>query len=154
MKARHAAAGIAVVSVLVAGCGSGRSPERFCAVMDKHKDRYLTAMSAAANSLESETTGGTLAGIGGGLVAIGDLQVMWEELADVAPEEISPDVERIRDENAKQLEAAGDSLNNPLGALGRSLMGGFMTAGSYQRVDEYTRQHCNQLDDRAETTNE
>jgi len=108
--------------------------------MDNHKDRHLTAMRAATDSLESETTGGSLAGIGGGLVAIGDLQMMWEELADLAPDDISPDIDQVRDENAKQLEAVGDNLDNPLAALGRSPVGGVMTAGS-------TRQHCNQLDD-------
>ena len=67
---------------------------------------------------------------------------MWEELADVSPDEVKADVERIRDENAKQLEATKDSIDNPLGALGRSLAGGLMVSGSYQRVDAYTKQHC------------
>ncbi|HQZ84530.1 MAG TPA: hypothetical protein PLB21_02735 [Actinomycetota bacterium] len=142
MRARRMSAAVAVACLMVAGCGADRSPEKFCSVMDKHKDRYLTAMGQATDALGSDTPEGTLAGLSGGLVAIADLQIMWEELADVSPDEVKADVERIRDENAKQLEATKDSIDNPLGALGRSLAGGLMVSGSYQRVDAYTKQHC------------
>lgn len=138
----RAAAVLGVVSMVLAGCGSERSPEAFCGTMDKHKERYLAAMDSATESLESGTAGGALAGLGGGLAAISDLQAMWEELADVAPEDIRVDVELIRDENQKQLDAAGENLDNPLGALGSAMMSGFKTYGAYQRVDEFTGTHC------------
>lgn len=140
-RLRHATV-LMAVSVLLAGCGTERSPAAFCGVMDKHKERYLAAMADSTQSLESGTTGGALAGIGGGLAAISDLQTMWKELAEVAPEQIRVDVELIRDENQKQLDSAGDSLDNPLGALGSAMMSGFKTLGAYQRVDEFTRAHC------------
>lgn len=133
---------ILVLSCVLAGCGAERSPAAFCGVMDKHKERYLVAMDASTQSLESGTAGGALAGLGEGLAAISDLQAMWKELADVAPDEIRVDVEVIRDENQKQLDAAGGNLDNPLGAIGSAVMSGFKTFGAYQRVDEFTRTHC------------
>lgn len=133
---------VLVLAVAMSACGSGRSPEAFCGAMDNHKERYLAAMESATESLGSGSADGAIAGLAGGLAAISDLQAMWNELADVAPEEIRTDVELIRDENQKQLDSAGENLDNPLGALGSALMGGLKTAGAYQRVDEFTRANC------------
>lgn len=99
-------------------------------------------MGSSVESLESGTAGGVLAGLGGGLAAMADLQTMWEELADVAPEEIRADVELIRDENQQALDAVGENVDNPLGLLGSALMSGFKTNGAFERVDEFTRTHC------------
>lgn len=46
----------------------------------------------------------------------------------MSPDEVKADVEQIRDENAKRTEATKDSIDNPLGALGRSLAGGLMVS--------------------------
>lgn len=66
----------------VPGIGDGRSVEKYCAVMEKHKDRYETAMAEASAS-DDFLTGGAQA-----LSALGDLNQMWSELSDVAPDEI------------------------------------------------------------------
>ena len=125
--------------VLTAGCGAGRSVESFCSTMDEHKTRYLGAMGQANQALE----GGDLLGGGAQAVsALGDLQRMWEDLAKVAPSDITSDVEAIRDAAEQQLQAAQDAADNPLGAIASGLTSGLMNAGSYTRVDAYVREHC------------
>lgn len=131
-----------VVASGVAACGTTRSPEAFCSVMDKHKDRYLEAMAKAQGSVEQESAGGLLTGMAQAVTALGDLQRMWEELAEVAPTEIQGDVETVRDANAKQLESAKEVMDDPLKALAGSLIDGLMNSGSIQRIDTYTKAHC------------
>lgn len=133
---------LTTLSLLLVSCGSVRSPEAFCGALDQHGERFQAGMGSAAQSLESGKAGEAIAGIGGGLAAIADLQSMWEELADVAPEEIRVDVELIRDENQKQLDSVGESVDHPRGVIDSGIIGGFKTNGAFERVDEFTRAHC------------
>lgn len=125
----------------LAACGDGRSPEAFCSTMETHRERYLEATDAALGEVQRGDGAGLLAGSAQMVVALGDLQVMWKDLADVAPDDIRSDVEVIRDATEKQLEAAG-SGGDALSALTSGLMSGLTNAGSYQRVDSYVREHC------------
>ena len=70
--------------------------------------------------------------------APGDLVVLFDKLAKVAPDEIQSEVEAIHDSLKDQQDAMGDAIDNPLGAIGSSLISGLTNAGSYQAVDEYT----------------
>ncbi|GAA4473756.1 hypothetical protein GCM10023190_06460 [Enteractinococcus fodinae] len=76
------------------------------------------------------------------IAAMGDLNRMWEEAAEVAPEDIQTDVEAVRDAWAQQLETAEKMASDPLGGLASSLMTGITSAGSMQRVDTYTAENC------------
>lgn len=142
--ARRTAAALVTIAALttLSGCGSSRTPQKFCSVMAEHKQRYLAAMQTANDSISSNSDGGLLLGTAEAVAALGDLQRMWEELAKVAPDEIQTDVEAIRDANAKQLDAAKDAIKDPLGSLAGSLVQGLSVSGSYQRVDAYTKEHC------------
>ena len=123
-------------------CGSTRSVEAYCAAMEKHKARYLQAMDQANTQVSGGDLGGSLSGLAGGVAAIGDLSQMWDELADVAPEEISADVAKVRDSYADGLAASKNSMSDPLGAIGSQLIGGMLASGSMSRVDAWTRQNC------------
>ena len=110
--------------------------------MEKHKARYLQAMGQANSEISGGDLGGALTGLAGGVAAIGDLTQMWDELADVAPEEISADVAKVRDSYADGLAASKNSMSDPLGAIGSQLIGGMLASGSMSRVDAWTRQNC------------
>ena len=109
--------------------------------MEDHKGRYLEAMNRAQGSVDDSALGLGL-GMAQAVTALGDLQRMWEDLAEVAPKEIQGDVEAVREANAKQLDAAKEMTDNPLGALGGALLGGLAVSGSYQRIDTFTKSHC------------
>ena len=135
--------GVVLGALLVSGCGSSRSPEAFCAAIDKHKERFLSAMSSAQKSLDSGTTDGFIGGAVQGAAALGDLQRMWEDLADVAPEDIQHDAEAVRDGYAKQYEAAEKMASGDVvSALTGTLMNGVVMIGPLQRIDTFTKEHC------------
>lgn len=116
----------------LAACGDdtpARSVEAFCSTMDKHKQRYLAQMDAA--------NAGTLDGLLGAAGAVGDLKLMWKELADVAPSDIRTDAEAVYDTWKQQEEHA--TSGNWLGLVSHAVL----NTGSLGRVDEYVRQHCN-----------
>lgn len=142
VSVRGAGAAVAAVLVLISACGSGRSVEAYCSVLEEHKTQYLERFDEANEQLADETLEGFVSGLAGGMGAIGDLQQMWEELAEVAPEEIRADVETVRDNYADQLDLAEESATDPLAALGSALMGGLLSSGSWSRVDEWTAENC------------
>lgn len=110
--------------------------------METHKDRYLQATDAALGEVQrGDGAGLLLAGSAQMVTALGDLQVMWKDLAEVAPDDIRSDVEVIRDATEEQLEAAG-SGGDTLSMLSSGLLSGLTNAGSYQRVDAFVREHC------------
>lgn len=127
------------MSVLLTGlltaCGPTRSIESYCDVMLDHKDRFVSATQEAS-------TVDPISGIVTLIAAMGDLNRMWEEAAEVAPEDIQTDVEAVRDAWAQQLETAEKMASDPLGGLASSLMTGITSAGSMQRVDTYTAENC------------
>lgn len=126
----------------LAGCTDGRSPAAFCRVMEQHRERYEAAAGDAMTLVVQGDLDGILAGGAQMVMALGDLQVMWDDLADVAPEEIRTDVERVRDHNQEQLDAAAEALNDPLKALVGSLTSGLASSGSYDRLNDYAGEHC------------
>jgi hypothetical protein len=127
---------------LVAGCSSGRSPEAYCSVYEKHKQRFIDAMGEAQSSMDSSDDLGVVVGLAQTAGALGDLQRMWEELADVAPEDIQQDVEVVRDVSAKQADRSGQSISDPVGAMSGLLVDALMNSGSFRRVDTYTQEQC------------
>lgn len=127
--------GIALVTVLVssaaalAACsGSSRSVEAFCSTMYEHKDRYLEQMGVA----QAGGVGGLITAIS----AVGDLKIMWKELADVAPDDIQADVESVSEAWQQQEDNAGSMDWMAI------LSTGLLNSGSMSRVDTYVRENC------------
>jgi hypothetical protein len=139
-------AAVGLVALLVVaglgGCAQSRSPDAFCEVMAEHRDRYEVATSSAIAAVEGGDAAGLITGTAGMIAALGDLQLMWDELADVAPDEIVADVEKVRDHNQEQLDSVGDAISDPFGALAGSLASGLVNSGSYTRLNDYADEHC------------
>lgn len=134
-------AALLLVHVL-SGCGAEKSPEAFCEVMDRHRERYEDSTSEALRLMEGGDAAGLLGGTVGMVQALGDLQLMWDELVDVAPDDIRADVEVVRDTNKEQLAAAKDAISDPVGALLGGVLSGLQHGGSFSRVNDYARDHC------------
>lgn len=133
---------LALVPGALSGCGTQRSVKAYCDTMQTHKDRYLQAMSDATEQVRKGDTAGVVGGLAESISALGDIQKMWDELAQVAPDEIRPDVESVRDASAKQLDTAKQAAQDPIGALGSALLDALVNSGPIQRVDTYTREKC------------
>lgn len=144
MKNRRLTLGIAaaLLVALLPGCGSARSLEAYCATLEEHKDRYLSAMSEATAAMEMNSLEGLVGGMAQAVTAMGDLRIMWAEIAEVAPEEIAADVEAVAESWEQQEEMAKEILDNPLGALVGGITNSMMSAGSIQRVNDYTAANC------------
>ena len=123
-----AAAVLTAVTVVTAGCAPTRSVEAFCSTMDKHKTAYLEQM----NTADSGSLGGLFTAVG----AVGDLKIMWDELATVAPPEIQADVDSVAETWKRQEDNA--SNGNWLGSLSTALL----NTGAISRVDTYVRDNC------------
>ena len=129
MRSLRVLVGVLVVSATLSGCGNERSAAEFCAVHDRHRDRYL----AATTPSEDGNPFGDLVSLA---VAVGDLSIMWSELAGAAPEEIRSDAEAVRDGWEQQER---DSLDGKwLATIGN----GILNAGAMTRVDSYIRDNC------------
>lgn len=135
MKALSILAFIAVAA-LVSGCTgiapsgpSEGSVEAYCAVVEKHKDRYLSAM-AATNSTDGLVNLLVAAG------AIGDLKSMWTELAKVAPDDIKTDTETMKEawDNAQEAAQNRDVFGALFNAVSNTGPGG--------RVNAYIATRC------------
>lgn len=135
-------AALALSSSLSACGGPERTPEAFCEVMDLHRERFEDATGNALTLAERGDAAGLLGGTAQMVSALGDLQVMFDELAEVAPDDIRADAKRVRDTNRDMLESAEEAVNDPVGALVGGLAGGLINSGSYTRLNDYAGEHC------------
>lgn len=125
------------------GCGQTRSVESYCTTFygegQVFRQRFL-GLDAQRDPLGS---------LGQLLAAPRDLAVFFGKLADVAPDDIRPDVETARDAFQSQADGMGDKAgqiaSGPAGLLG-SLAGdlttGLATAPAMQRIDTWTTSNC------------
>lgn len=143
-RSTAAVCGSAAVAMLLTACGSGRSVDAYCETFVAEKEAYLAKYSGIADEVSTaeDPALGLLMGLGAGFQSIGDARMIFDRLEPVAPEEIQPDIVVIRDSMDAQMEAAGDSLSDPLGAIGSGLVTALTTRGSYERVADYTQTHC------------
>ena len=139
---RAIACGLVSAAVLT-GCGSGRSVEAYCSTF------YGEGQELRQRWLDTNAEGDPVAGLAQLFSAPRDLAVFFGELSDVAPEEIQPDVETVRDTFQRQADSlgdkAGDIASGPMGlfgALAGDLATGLAAAPAMQRVDTWTSQNC------------
>jgi hypothetical protein len=71
---------LALVPGTLSGCGTARSTQAYCDTMQKHKDRYLLAMSDATKQVQKGDTTGVVGGLAATISALGDIQRMWKSL--------------------------------------------------------------------------
>lgn len=135
-----------VAIVMVVGCSGGqeRSTEEFCDTFESEAVRLRDKYESRLSGLDSEADplGSLLLAMGSLVEAQGDFVVLLERLERAAPKEISPEVAAARDAMKKQVDAAGESLGDPLGALGTSLITGLASLGSFEQVERFVRENC------------
>ncbi|WP_157171762.1 hypothetical protein [Nocardia higoensis] len=97
--------------------------------MSKHKERFEQAMAATDSTND-------LANLVNGAGAVGDLKLMWREIAAVAPAEIQSDAEATASawDTAEQEGIDRDGA----GALANALL----NTGSLTRLSTYIAEHC------------
>lgn len=131
---------------VVPGTGDDRSPEAFCKTYWEQKkqfvDKYNERAELSDQISEKDEFAGVLVALESGIESMGDAVIIFDHLADHAPDDIGPDVEAIRDALKKNNESAGDTLDNPLSGLANGLMLGLTTMGSWDRVGKYVVEHC------------
>lgn len=134
---------VLVVVLVVRHMTPVRSVESFCATYKKEAttlhDKYDRA---ASNAKADDSLSSMINGLGTVAQAPGDLVVLFDRLDKVAPDDIQPDVEAVRDSLKKQADAAGEMASNPLGALFSGLINGLQNMGSFERVNNYIIENC------------
>lgn len=130
------------VMMLLSGCGAARSPQTFCDTLGTYQSRYASALAEAQESLGKGGLGGVVEGAQRLTNVLGDLQPMWDELAEKAPDEIQADAKIVRDTNAEQVKSIKEKITDPVALAGSLLTSGVMNSGSYQRLNDYAAKHC------------
>lgn len=127
---------------LSTSCGQSRSVESFCETYQNEKATYLERYGGGVAS-----SGDELADVFNGILmlgsALGDVIIIFEKLADVAPDDIVSDVEAIHDALERQRDSAA-SLDS-LEILGATVTSAVITGGSWQRVSDYITLNCEQV---------
>lgn len=119
-----------LLAVTLTGCSSaGGSVEEFCGVVADHKTEYVDAMGAAGTS-------DLFSGLVGAVSAIGNLKVMWADLADAAPAEIRSEVEAVESAWADMESAAAS------GDIAGALTGSLLNMKPIESVDAYVVENC------------
>ena len=139
--------------LLLASCGGGGNPrtvENFCSHYRTDKARYLAKYDAEARSVSAAQDKDPLAGLigltGMSFQMLGSVEQIFDDLAGVAPVDIQPQVEQVRDSVKKQEDQL--SQENPLGAgsILSTLLGSLETSlessDAWQQVGDYVGANC------------
>ena len=133
------------IGLVTTGCsGSTRSAAAYCSTFKTEAVRIHDKYQARLGNLDpkADPLGSLLVGTGSLIEAQGDLVVLFDKLADHAPNDIVSETRAVRDSLKAQSAANGKTLSDPLGALGDSVMRGLSSMGSTTAVESYIRQHC------------
>lgn len=142
------AGGLAAALVAVAGCGSERSAKAYCAAYHKGFDRLKSEYPDVDQY--SHTTENPFILLLRTTSAFGDVVALIGDMADVAPDEIQTDTQRVHDTLQKQLDTSAEEGGNLIsgnygGALGNvasGLLDSVANAGAVNRMDQYVVDHC------------
>jgi ADP-ribosylglycohydrolase len=131
---------IVALTISLAACGDGseRSAEAYCRAFYEKAAPIREHYVEANEEIEEDPLSALVTLLG----APGDLTVIFDTMAEHAPDEIKADTEEARDALKKQQDSLGDALSDPLGAIGSGLIAGLTSSGSFSRVDSYLQAHC------------
>jgi hypothetical protein len=127
-----------VLGLAACGAGSDRSPEAYCRAFYGSAAPIRQSYVEAGEEVESDPLKAVVTLLG----SPGDLTVIFDSMAEHAPDEIRADTEAARDALKKEQDALGDEFSDPLGALGAGVIAGLTSSGSFSRVDSYLNEHC------------
>lgn len=147
---RRVLVAVVAASLLLAGCGTQRSTEAFCRVLEEQKQQYLETYDA--DQLDGMSEGDQLfGGIGLTLGAMGEIPLIYRKLADVAPEEIRADTEAVAEGFEKMLGSGGQAVSDPLSFAFGGLLQSFQMSGPLTRVEQFAIDNCDSGEVRAAT---
>jgi len=128
-----------VVVLLAAGAGAywafvrpRRSVEGFC-------DVYAERSAQLGGGIDGTGAAAT-AGFLGDPGSVKRYAQAFDELDEVAPEEIEPDVRAVRDFLRRRAAVVDPAAS--LGSLAAGMFDGLQVAGSFVRVQQYVTRHC------------
>jgi hypothetical protein len=131
-------AAVGALAVAPTGCGSARSVQAYCDAFWSRAvplhDRYEAHSETADEN--------PLAALADVFSVPGDLATLMDAMAAVAPEEIRPDTESVRDNLERLQDSNAHALSDPLGALGDNIGLALSSGSGFARVDAYLAQHC------------
>jgi hypothetical protein len=141
LRAAATVAALLAVGLLGAACGE---PERTVRTYCERYERGFDEMKRDYPDVDQYASSDAhplamLLSIGS---AYGDMVALLGEMAEVSPDEIQSDVERVHETLDKQLKSAGDVISDPWGALAGQLVASVTSSGAFARVDAYTLEHC------------
>jgi cyclophilin family peptidyl-prolyl cis-trans isomerase len=124
-----------ILTALLAGCGAGssRSVAHFCTTLVEQKQQFSKNYDNSNEPLQAFVTG---------MASLGEIPVIFDRLDKVAPTAIEPAVAAVRDSLNNEIRQAGNSASNPLGALASGLVSALISAGPFQRVQDYIAANC------------
>lgn len=136
-----AIASLAIAAGSLASC-SGDDPvsdtQAFCDTLQTEsaelRNRYEAEIEAAVGD------GDLLTGALSLIAALGDVKPLLTRLAEVAPQEIRVDAERIAEQYVEPADISGD----PLTAVMTGIFQGAALQGSVERVDDFAARECGQ----------
>lgn len=139
LKSRAAIGLTSLALMALPGCGNERSVEAFCGVHDEYKARYLAAFEAFDPEASGPEVIANLLGIGS---VIGDLANMWEKLAQVAPDDISAEVDSVSTGWQKMTDKTSAMAEHPMSAGISITTTALQISGPMGRTDAYVRENC------------
>jgi hypothetical protein len=104
------------------------------------RSKYDNQVDAAVAEKDDATS--LFMGVSSLLEAQGDIAVLFDRLERVAPDDIQSDVAALRDTFQQNAKSTAQNATNPFGLLASGLVSAFQNQGSYKRVDQYIRNHC------------
>src|SRR6266545_4079134 len=119
-----------------AGCGPRRSVAAYC------KTFYGEGSKIRAQSEDAVRSNNSIEQMATVFEAPSQLYQFFKKLDDVAPEDIQPDVETLRDAFKQQADSIGGDAGDPIGGMVGGLARGLASAGATQRVDKWTLDNC------------
>jgi hypothetical protein len=135
-----------VASTMLSGCGGGpqRSASSYCTTFEDQAVRLRSKYESRLESVKEQSDGfmGLIVAMGTVFEAQGDLVVLFDKLADHAPDEIVSETEAVRDSFKAQIDSGGKAVSDPLGALTSGLVSGLTSMGSMAAVESYIQDNC------------
>jgi hypothetical protein len=124
----------------VPGCGRARTVENYCATF------WAEGGKIRNSAMEAQRSGGMLGALSTVFSAPSDMAKFFDKLDAVAPEEIEPDVAKMRDAYEKIGDKMGEGMSGDpmsmLGSLAGNMVIGLSVANSERRINAFTAKHC------------
>lgn len=137
--------GVVVLISICAGCsGSGqdRSAAALCKTFQSQALALHEKYATADAQVKSPSTSSYLRGLFALFQSPSDMIELFAKLDAVAPSDIEPRIASVETALKQELSAGGQTLSDPLSALGSGLATAMSSEGDFEAVNAYINQHC------------